>query len=64
MFTPIAPYRPKPDEGPKPSNYMIDAIGIPGSEVSDEVRSSLIACFRDKGVVPLFPTHTLASTKH
>lgn len=36
MSTPIAAY--KPSEEPKPSNYVIDAIGIPASDVSDEVR--------------------------
>ncbi|KAI6188882.1 Protein Smaug [Aphelenchoides besseyi] len=34
MHTPIAMYLPK--EHPKPSNYMIDAIGIPALEVPDE----------------------------
>jgi hypothetical protein len=37
MHTPIAAYKPKPDEEPKPSNYTIDAIGISADEVSDEV---------------------------
>jgi hypothetical protein len=41
MHTPIAAYR--PTEDPKPSNYLIDGIGIAASEVSDDVSISLFA---------------------
>lgn len=37
MNTPIAAYKPKEDQEPKPSNYTIDAIGMSAGEVSDEV---------------------------
>ena len=45
MHTPIAAYKPKVDEEPKPSNYTIDAIGMSADEVSDQVNFTTLSLF-------------------